>query len=316
MRENKLRDEHRIDLSRNENPISPSNGFFDTHLEVNRYPIVHHDLIEALAKKHDVDPNMIVVGNGSTEILDTICRTFLNDKSFILCDKFLYPPTKQSIRRQGAIIYPNSQKETSDIFLVNPCCVTGRVYNPHEIEVRLNTGKVGKERQPIVVVDEAYIDYHPGRISFINSGANIRSIVTRTFSKMYGLAGLRIGYAVCSRISDAFDIQKVQPAYNLSSFSAEAAIIMLNDDQYQFNTISNNNKSHEIMMHQLDKLGVHRMEPAGNFICAKVPEVEGFLTRELLYEDMSDWKRITLSTPEVMMNYITQLEKELSSHED
>ena len=310
MRETKVKNEKRIDLSRNENPIEPTFPFA-TESQYNKYPIDHHDLIAALAKKHNVDQKQVVVGNGSTEVLDTICRTFLGEANFILCDKFLYGPTKKSILRTGATLSMSSQEYGNDIFLVNPCCVTGRVYNPHEIEVRLHTSKEGSQRQPLVVVDEAYMEYHPQRISFINSGADIRSIVTRTFSKAYGLAGLRIGYAVCSRISDAIEIQKVQPAYNISCFSAQAAISMLDDEGYLYNTLQANEISRTLMMNNLDRLKIDRMEAAGNFICAKVSDVKGFITRELPYDGMGKWRRITLSTPEVMGEYIEQIEKDM-----
>ena len=310
MKENKTIGDTRIDLSRNENPRNPSINFPGVN-DYNKYSVVHGALIKQLARKHNVDPNQIVVGNGSTEVLDTICRAFLDESHFILCDKFLYPPTRASILRSGAMLSTSSQDVDSDIFIVNPCCVSGRVYNPHEIEVRLETGKKDNERQPLVVVDEAYIDYHPRIMSFINSGANIRSIVTRTFSKAYGLAGLRIGYAVCSRISDAIEIQKIQPGYNLSFVSANAAIQMLNNKQYMSDTIEMNNIARDYTVDCLDAMKIERMEPAGNFISAKVPDIESFIVRNFMVygmdDSLKDWRRITISTFEIMTRYFEKL---------
>jgi len=295
-------DDHKcceVDLSRNQSHIIKSEFFSQfLFMEERKYPSDVR-IKKQLSKIHDKEPDQIIIGNGSSDILDILARAFLCDGKIVKFQMPSYAPIKTIIERTGAKV---SHCIGSVKFIVNPNNPTGEFCNPQSTNYDYD----------LVVVDEAYMDYHPERESFvdqIDKRGNV--IVVKTFSKFYGLAGMRIGYAIVPKKLVA-DIEKIQNKYPVSCFSTQAAIHMLNDKDYYRRAMQETKENLSMLAFGLDGLGIERFPSCGNFVSAKIPFVKGFQIRDLnSYPGMEGWKRISCSTKENIKNFLIELEKTL-----
>ena len=213
---------HSIKLASNENPLGPSplaikaaSSVIDT---VNYYPDgAGYKLSEALADKHNVDASWITLGNGSNDVLELIARAFLTAAHSAVFSEYsfaVYPIVTQAIGAKSIVskaytkdhadmpyghdldaLYQSINETTRIVFIANPNNPTGTWLDVKNLSRFLN--KVPED--VIVVLDEAYYEYMPSSLqpdsnNLLKQFDNL--VLTRTFSKMYGLAGLRIGYSV------------------------------------------------------------------------------------------------------------------------
>ncbi len=284
--ERELGIEHSIKLASNENPQGPSPAVVDALskavADVTRYPDGNgFALKKALAHFYQITPEQITLGNGSNDVLELAARTFVSAQDEVLFSQYafaVYPLVTQAIGAT-AVIAPAKEyghdldamttlvsDKTKLIFIANPNNPTGTVLAPEAIKAFL-------EQIPdtvIVVLDEAYLEYADQRVNtldWLTEHANL--IITRTFSKAYGLASLRVGYSV-SHPDVADMLNRIRQPFNVNSFALAAATAALADQAYIEQTKQLNDKGMRQLENGLHDLGLSTIPSKGNFIAVDV----------------------------------------------
>ena len=321
-----------IKLASNENPLGPSLKVVEAMKlslrEVHRYPDGNgYELKKSISGHLDVATEMISLGNGSNELLELVARVFVCRKTdeviFSQYAFVVYPLVTQAL---GATAKVASAKEyghdlnamlklindkTKLIFVANPNNPTGTLLQDDEIYNFLI--KV-PSRIP-VVLDQAYFEYlniNDQAIDWLKEFDNL--IITRTFSKAYGLAGLRVGYSVCSPAIADF-INRIREPFNVNHTAQIAAICALSDLDY----LKESKKVNETGLSQLEK-GFKRLQlkyiPSyANFIAVEFSNAmeiynsllkEGVIVRPV---EMDNFLRISIGTTEENTYLLQALEK-------
>lgn len=310
-----------IKLASNENPFGASPlaiaAYKECSKKLNLYPRgAAPELVAKLAKKWLVKQENIIIGNGSDEILDLAARAYLNkgDLAAGAISTFsVYSSVTQSV---GAIYkafdlnqfhYPLEEllsfKETKVIFICNPNNPTGTFYPNKDIYKYLQT----VPKNVLIVLDMAYAEFTYEKEAHINEW--IREfpnlLCTRTFSKLYGLAGLRIGYGIASK-EIISNLKKIKPPFNSNYPAQMAAKAALNDRVFIEKSLRNNFNELLRLKIGLQKKGFKILPSAANFICVKFGEnaakmvkkleKNGIIIRHLESFGMPDWVRITIGT--------------------
>ncbi len=273
-----------IKLASNENPVGPSPkgiaAIAGCINNLHRYPDgAAHYLKGAISEKFGCSPSEIILGNGSNELLDIIVRTFLlegEEAIFAEPSFVVYKMSVQAAGRRGVAIPLKSGKHdlsamadaindrTKIIFIANPNNPTGTMNTQKEMGAFM--ARVPKDA--IVVVDEAYFEYvtnpeYPDTFKYFKDGRNI--IILRTFSKIYGLAGLRIGYGFApARLVDLMN--RVRAPFNTNSIAQAAALAALSDDEHVKESVRVNEGGKKYLYAELTKMGVDYLPTQANFI--------------------------------------------------
>lgn len=273
-----------IKLASNENPLGPSPKALAVLNEgastLHRYPDGGaFRLREALADRWKVTSDHIILGNGSDEILGMLARTFLSpgDEAIMADHTFVIYKMEVMAAHGRAVTVPLRQwrhdltamaeavtSRTKLLFVCNPNNPTGTMVSADEV-ARLMT-RVSEH--VIVVFDEAYYEYvrssvFPDSMAYVRQGRNV--IVLRTFSKVYGLAGLRIGYGVTTPEITNF-LNRVRPPFNANSIAQRAALAALGDDEHVAKSRAVNQAGMEQMVHGLTAMGFSPIPSEANFI--------------------------------------------------
>ncbi|MEJ1297918.1 MAG: histidinol-phosphate transaminase [Candidatus Sedimenticola sp. (ex Thyasira tokunagai)] len=326
-----------IKLASNENPLGCSDkakAAIQAELtDAARYPDGGgFALRNKLAEKHNIDPACITLGNGSNDVLDMIARVFLAPGTESLFSQYafaVYPISSQAVgatlkmvpaRDYGhdleAMI--NGVGETTRVvWVANPNNPTGTWVDSEELENFI----AALPRDVIVVVDEAYIEYvdesgYPDTSLWLKKYPNL--IVTRTFSKVYGLASLRVGYALSH--SDIADLlNRVRQPFNVNSMAMTAAIAALDDQDFVRQSIEMNRNGMAQLSAALDEMKVDYIPSVGNFITVDVgrpvEEVDlallkqGCIGRPLANYGMPQHLRITIGTATENSRFIEALKE-------
>jgi len=276
-----------IKLASNENPLGPSPLAIEAARKAlaasNRYPDGSgFYLRQALSKKHNLPMEQIILGGGSTELIDLTARLMLRPESAGVTSFGSFPLYYIAIRAAGAKLVETPLRdygfdldaiaralspEARIVFLANPNNPTGTMFTADEFDAFLS-------RVPphvLVVLDEAYCDYIERRdysrsVDLVRRGANL--VVLRTFSKVYGLAGLRIGYGLGpARLLD--EINKIRGPFNTSGVAQAAALAALEDREHVRRSIDSNRAGLAQLAAGLKELGVHCIPSMANFILAE-----------------------------------------------
>ncbi len=282
-RELNIPEEKIIKLASNENPlgISPKakKAIEDSLFGLSRYPD-QFELKNALAKDLNINSNQIVLGNGSNNLLDVIARVFLAPGFESIYSQYafsIYPLATLTVGAKPveapSIDFGHDlnqmkdliNKKTKIIWIANPNNPTG-TFLPHEAILNFIQSI---PQNIIVVLDEAYNEYLPkekqkNNVEWVQNHPNL--IITRTFSKIYGLAGLRIGYAVTSfEIADL--LNRVRTPFNVNNLALSAALAARCDFEFLKESYENNMKGKEILEKGFKSLGLDYIPSFGNFIC-------------------------------------------------
>lgn len=280
-----------IKLASNENPLGPSPKALlavknELH-ELARYPDGNgFNLKQALASQYDLDIDQFTLGNGSNDLLDVIGRTFAMPGDEILFSQHafaVYPLVTQAIGA-SAVVTPADNwghdlaamanaitNKTRVIFLANPNNPTGTWFGEQQFDLFMQ--KV--PQRVIVVLDEAYFEYacrmqasdYPNGLKLLEQYSNL--IVTRTFSKAYGLAGLRVGYAV-SNLQIANLLNRVRQPFNVNSLALCAATAALSDHDHLHVSVELNINGMQQYRDEFADLGLKYIPSLGNFISVNV----------------------------------------------
>lgn len=329
-------------LSSNENPLGPSPKAIEAIEKIlqgiHRYPDGSSmDLRKALAEHLQVNPDWLIIGNGSDEILALACGALLNtgDRGIIAENTFseyqfsvkLFGGEAKAIPLAEGTYNLNAMAEAVDekskiLFVCNPNNPTGTYRTHEEIEQFLSKipGTV------LVVLDEAYLDYvdaedFPRALELIKKYPNL--LVTRTFSKIYGLAGLRIGYALGQpEVIDG--LMHAKQAFNVNLLSQAAGSAAIKDTSFHDNSRKMTLEGKKYLYEELDMLGLSYYPSQSNFLCitTEKPADEvyqsildrGIIIRSLRSFGLNYSIRYTVSSEEDNRKFITIL-KELKEKE-
>jgi histidinol-phosphate aminotransferase len=275
---------HAVKLASNENPLGPSPKGMAAARAVlgdsNRYPDGGtHLLREALAERRGVLLDEVFVGLGSSEIIDLASRVLLRAGLQGLTSEGTYAPFSVAIRASGAELVLVPQREfafdlkamakaimpkTGVIYLANPNNPTGSVFTGEEFEEFLASVPDGV----LVVLDEAYIDYavSMGLRDAVEAYRKRKNLlILRTFSKVYGLAGLRIGYAI-GRPELLSAMNKLRTPFNTSGVAQAAALAALDDNEHVTRCIETNARERKRLTEGLARLGFRPVPSEANFV--------------------------------------------------
>ncbi len=317
---------HAVKLASNENPLGPSPKAMAAARGVlgdsNRYPDGGtHLLREALAERRGVSIDEIFIGLGSSEIIDLASRVLLRAGLQGLTSEGTYAPFSVAIRASGAELVLVPQREfafdlkamartitpkTGVIYLANPNNPTGSAFTEKDLEEFLASVPDGV----LVVLDEAYIDYAVSlglrdAVEAYRKRKNL--LILRTFSKVYGLAGLRIGYAI-GRPELLSAMNKLRTPFNTSGVAQAAALAALDDNEHVVRCIETNARERKRLSEGLAKMGFRPVPSEANFVFMVVgPEAQalsddllrmGVIVRPLGWMGFPEAIRISVGTTE------------------
>jgi len=293
-----------IKLASNENPLGPSPKVLQalkelcTPQNVALYPDGSgFGLKKALANHYNIPQEMITLGNGSNDVLELIARAFVTSNLAVMFSQYafaVYPIVTQAIGAEMQIVPAKNwghdleemlkriTEKTRVIFIANPNNPTGTWLNKNDLESFLN--QVSKKI--IVVLDEAYIEYienpdFPNSLEWLEKHPNI--IITRTFSKAYGLASLRVGYSISNpQIADL--LNRVRQPFNVNSFALKAAEVALSDKDHLKQAVALNKQGMQQFENAFQNMSLDYISSAGNFISVDVKRNGGEIYQLLLKE--------------------------------
>lgn len=286
-------------------------------------------LKKALAKKWDVSERQITLGNGSNDVLELIARTFLSPGEVAVCDQYAFAAYPISVRGIGAHMvmvpardYAHDLGALADVlnacvrmvFLANPNNPTGTWFSGEELEAFLAVCPPST----LVVLDEAYCEYvtasdYPDGRRLLTRYPNL--IVVRTFSKVHGLAGLRLGYALSSA-PIAQLMNRLRQPFNVNAIAQAAAVAALGDDAYVEQVVADNASERELLRSALTGLGLSVLPSVGNFLCVEVGEAgawyqallqKGVIVRPLLPYGMPRHLRVTVGRPQENARFVREI---------
>ena len=325
-----------IKLASNENPLGASPKVIlkmqSALQKMHFYPDGHcFELKQALSHFLSIDSQQITVGNGSENILELIVKSYLQKEDTAVISQYAFLTIPIILNSYGIQIKvaPANQfghsisemikaidEKTRVLFLVNPNNPTGTYTNKNDFLTLMNA----IPPHVLVVVDEAYAEYigspdYPNTFHYLNHYPNL--VITRTFSKAYGLAGLRLGYAVSSvEISDI--LNRARLPFNVNSLASTAAQFALEDQEHVKKSIQLNQQGMQQVEIELKKLNLPFIPSTCNFITIDVQDaktvyhqllLEGVIVRPLHAYDMQKHIRVTIGTAEQNKRFLEALHK-------
>ncbi|MEX2515885.1 MAG: histidinol-phosphate transaminase, partial [Gammaproteobacteria bacterium] len=290
-----------IKLASNENPLGPGERVLDglkTLPDLGRYPDGSaFRLRQLLAAKHDVEPNQLTIGNGSNDVLELVARTFVQPGDEVIYSDHafaVYALATQAVSGRAVVIpaldYGHDLKamaaavteHTRVIFIANPNNPTGTWLSAGALQQLLKS----VPETVIVLIDEAYFEYadavdYPDTSQWLADFPNL--IVTRTFSKAYGLAALRIGYGLSHpQVADL--LNRVRQPFNVNAVALLAAEIALGDAEHISQSIELNARGMEQLCRGFDSMGIHYLPSLGNFVCIDLEQPAQEIYQQLLQQ--------------------------------
>lgn len=326
-----------IKLASNENPLGPSPkalaALVGGHDSLHRYPDGGaYRLRQALADRWKVSLDHIILGNGSDEVLGLLARTFLapGDEAVMADQTFVIYKMEVTAAHGKAVIVPLVNwthdldgmakaitPKTRLVFLCNPNNPTGTMVAADAVARFM----AQVPENVIVVFDEAYLEYvrdphFPDSLQYVMQGRN--AIVLRTFSKIYGLAGLRIGYGITTpEITNC--LNRVRPPFNANTLAQRAALAALSDDEHVAKSRAVNAAGMQQLESGLRALGFTAIPSQANFVYFDVKRDGRVLFDALLREGVivrhieGTMLRVTIGQPDENDAFLASLKKVLQS---
>ncbi len=328
-----------VKLASNENPLGPSPRALEAAraalADLARYPDGHgHALREAIAARHGVDPACVVLGNGSNDVLDLIARAFLGPGTEAVMSAHAFAVYPIATRAAGAeaVMAPARDfghdleamaarvtARTRVVWIASPNNPTGTRLAPERLRAFLEA----LPPHVVAVVDEAYHEYaapagEAGALAWV--AALPRVVVTRTFSKAYGLAGLRIGYGVAApEVAEL--LNRVRHPFNVNAVAQAAARAALADEAHIARSVALNREGMAQLEAGLRDLGLGWIPSAGNFLCVDVgreaaPVYEALLREGVIVRPVAGYGlprhlRVTVGLPEENRRFLEALARVL-----
>lgn len=334
-----------VKLASNENPFGPSPLALAAAREVledlSRYPEGSGWLLAGrLAGLHALERDRVTLGNGSNDVLDIIARVFLTPAHEAVFSQYafaVYPIAVQAAGAKARIapahdgskgpayghdldaMYALVGPDTRLVFIANPNNPTGTWLEGNALEAFISS----LPAHVMVVVDEAYFEYvdkpgYPDTSAWLQRFPNL--IVTRTFSKAYGLAGLRVGYAL-SHPDVADLLNRVRQPFNVNMVAQAAALAALDDSEYLQHVVQRNREGMQQLLAGFGGLGLPYIESAGNFVAVETGRglqryeallQRGVIVRPIANYGMPDHLRVTVGRADENARLLAALEQVLT----
>ncbi len=330
-----------IKLASNENPLGCSPKAVEAIIKWTQEASIYPDgncteLKNALAERFNLEPGQFLFGAGSDQILEIITQTYVNPgdttitcwPSFsryeavtrIMDGKMIKVPLTQDYRFDLDGILNSITDNTRIIWICNPNNPTGTFITAEEQKAFLE--KVPKD--VLVVLDEAYYEYahggdYPESVELLKQHHNV--IILRTFSKAYGLAGLRIGYAISNKEIIEL-LNRVRGPFNVNAAAQAAALASLDDQDFVQMSVQTNQTGKQYLYQAFEEMGLEYIPTHTNFIMVNVEKNSLEVFRALLQKgviirsgdifDMDNWIRVTIGTPEQNKRFIKALKEVLN----
>ncbi|WP_068806401.1 histidinol-phosphate transaminase [Thauera phenolivorans] len=327
-----------VKLASNENPLGMSAAARDAAQQslgdLARYPDGNAFALKAaLSRKFDLAPERLVIGNGSNDIIELAARTFLAPGRSSVFSQHAFAVYPLATNATGAKCIEVAAKhfghdleamlaaiepDTRIVFIANPNNPTGTLVSGAALEGFL-------ERVPaqvLVVLDEAYTEYLDAgqrydALAWLARFPNL--LISRTFSKAYGLAGLRVGYGIAHpEVADLMN--RVRQPFNVSSVALAAAEAALGDEEFIARSAEINRRGMKQLTEALAELGLEWIPSAANFVTFKVGDAagvnlallrQGVIVRPIAGYGMPEWLRVSIGLPEENARFIEALRKAL-----
>jgi len=330
----------KVKLSANESALGPSPKAVKEYLKLsknlNRYPDSDGiNLRKALAKKFKLDPNKIILGSGSDQILELVCKAFLTKGDEVVVPKYSFLIYRLYSKINGAkVLYSNENfftvsvedilkkvtKKTKIVFIANPNNPTGTYISKKKLlllrkKLRSNI---------LLVIDDAYFEYVKQRnySSGLKLFSNFRNvIVTRTFSKIYGLAGLRVGWGYASKeIINSLNL--VKPPFNINNPALSAAEAAIKDNAWLNKEIKHVNKWNDKLYMEFKKMNIDTNKSFTNFLLINFDKIKknsniifkslassGILIRKMNVYKIKNSLRVTIGKNDENKKLILKIKK-------
>lgn len=329
-----------VKLASNENPLGAGPmalaAIRQELDELTRYPDGNgFALKQRLAERCGVQPDQVTLGNGSNDILELVARAWLGPGSNAVFSEFafaIYPIVTQAVGAQARVTPAREwghdlhamleaiDSQTRVVFIANPNNPTGTWFGPQALAEFL----AAVPEDVLVVLDEAYIEYAEGEqlpdgLNYLAAHSNL--LVSRTFSKAYGLASLRVGYALSSpAVADV--LNRVRQPFNVNSLALAAACAALDDVEY----LERSRRLNEAGMRQLEDglrgLGLAWIPSRANFIAVNLgmnaaPVYEGLLREGVIVRPvagygMPEHLRVSIGQPHENARFLDALKRVLA----
>ena len=334
-----------VKLASNENPFGPSPLALAAAREVledlSRYPEGSGWLLAGrLAGLHGLERDRVTLGNGSNDVLDIIARVFLTPAHEAVFSQYafaVYPIAVQAAGAKARIapahdgskgpayghdldaMYALVGPDTRLVFIANPNNPTGTWLESNALEAFISS----LPAHVLVVVDEAYFEYvdkpgYPDASAWLQRFPNL--IVTRTFSKAFGLAGLRVGYAL-SHPEVADLLNRVRQPFNVNVVAQAAALAALDDSEYLQHVVQRNREGMQQLLAGFGRLGLPYIESAANFVAVETGQglqryeallQRGVIVRPIANYGMPDHLRVTVGRADENARLLAALEQVLT----
>ncbi len=327
----------RVDkLASNENPLGPSPRAVSAMKKVLNRVNLYPDgsgfyLKKVLARKLKVKPENIILGSGTDEIIEIIGKTFLDPIDEIIVSKHAFIRYEMAGELMGCQVkrvpmenFTHDLKamkkaiteRTKIVFIANPNNPTGTYITEEEVEKFMND----LPEEIIVVFDEAYREYvtrkdYPKTLSYVKQGRVV--IVLRTFSKIYGLAGLRIGYGIGKSELIGF-MERIRPPFNTNSLAQIAALASLSDETHLKRSRKLIGNERKYLEENLEKMNIKFVPSVANHILLKVGNGQnvfekllkkGIIVRAMVEYDLPEFIRVTIGLPQQNRRFINALKE-------
>ena len=323
-----------LKLSSNENPLGSAPSAVAAIQSIAATVSIYPDggagrLRAALAARHGVKPSQVITGNGSDEIMVMAAASVLNPGEVTVTAEHTFSVYGFATNLFDGRVIPTSMTEgrhdvdrflsavaaepaTRLLFFCNPNNPTGTGVSESEL-IRLLDGT---PPHVLVVLDEAYCEYMdapdaPDGTRLVDRYPNL--LVLRTFSKIYGLAGLRVGYGIAQEPVIAL-LEKTRMPFNTNLVAQEAALAALDDEEFVERSLRINRAGRERLCHEMDARGYRYYPTQANFLCVHVDQPakpfcervasNGVTIRPLTSFGLPDWIRVTIGTDEQIDRFL------------
>ena len=327
-----------VKLASNENPLgmpeSAKQALNAAVANLGRYPDpAGFDLKKAISQRFGVDQGWITLGNGSNDILELVASALIEPGSAVVYSQFAFVVYRLATQARGAKHIVVAAKEhghdlpamleaitpeTKIVYVANPNNPTGTYLSVDAIESFLASVAARHGTRVTVVLDEAYNEFlepalRVDGVALVKRYPNL--IVSRSFSKAYGLAGLRVGFAMAQPVLTDL-LNRVRQPFNVNSLAQAAAIAALNDKEFLAKSFTLNRDGKKQLQQGFEKLALQFVPSYANFVLVKVGDAarinlellkRGVIVRPVAGDGLPEWLRVSIGLPHENQTFLDAL---------